>query len=939
MIFKKLFRPKYQDPNPQVRIAAIGSLSPEEQQHKSQLHELAFNDEDPNVNLAALKRLNNFALWCKMAQTGKSERVRKKAQSMVEDALFAQGELDISAKERHQFILECKSISLLEKLLALPSLQTEHADLLLGMLKKIDKPHVTRQIFLSTANEQIQLALLAEIDDQSTLLKCAKRSELSSVKQAIESKVEQLAQSKAKPKELEKNARMILSQLLALKDKTDLLFVQRQKDNLSKAYQQAQLEFDCLKADVRTNLEERFAEISNKVDAVIALLEPQWRASIIASQLESNLDSIQLRIEALLSNINLELCKDINKVTMGEVEGYEHQLQALQAELQLLSDKVNQAETQNYAIPQVHRNIEQLFNRINQSKATLGRLPEFQKSVEVADEFLTKFANLPLPTDLSQLDASKAYLHEQTLTWKEYIASYQSNWPQNLQQQWKAVRTNWQAAITVLSEQVKQNENRVKGKLRAVDSLVNQGKFKAAMGLFERVRQWYAELPEKQQAILQRSFDSTKEQIENLKDWQQYIAEPRKPAILAEVEAIILTPLEIKQQSAAVKRLRSEWNSLGNLQTDEDSALNKEFEILIEKAFEPCRDYFVQQEQERAKNLVDKQAIISSLNDLQHQSLAGNELVSRLTPLQNGWRNIGKVDYQLTTQLKQQYEQALAPLKQRVKQFYQDNQQQKESLIAQAKALLDNEDVMAAVEQAKLLQQKWKSIASAGHKRENTLWANFRDVNDQLFAKRQLAFDSSKEQLNQQTQALDEQLQQLSQDLTSAAGLSELDEADSAIAQVNQLAADLPDSASRSYRNKIRHLTEQVEKKRQKVLTNKDTQVMNQLFDVLEKSATQPEIQSLLQGLPNQWQQHFNAKQAPDSSRQDLTILMDILADVPSPDSERDRRKTLQLQVMTDKLQHGDALDKHELLCLWVQHGKLDADELPLLERVKAQYN
>ena len=109
MIFKNLFRPKHQDPKPAVRITAIGSLSAEVPEQKSILHELAFNDEDVNVSLAALAKLNSFVLWYKMAEIAKNDRIAKRAQQVVESTLFSDDESTMARDEKFAFAYECKN--------------------------------------------------------------------------------------------------------------------------------------------------------------------------------------------------------------------------------------------------------------------------------------------------------------------------------------------------------------------------------------------------------------------------------------------------------------------------------------------------------------------------------------------------------------------------------------------------------------------------------------------------------------------------------------------------------------------------------------------------------------------------------------------------------------------------------------------------------------
>ena len=103
MIFSRIFAPSHQSPKPEKRMQAIESLSPEKAQEKTILHELAFNDEDANVSLAALEKLNSFVLWLKMSQIAKQSRVKKAAEKKVNAALLGEGMSHSPAKRYSLF--------------------------------------------------------------------------------------------------------------------------------------------------------------------------------------------------------------------------------------------------------------------------------------------------------------------------------------------------------------------------------------------------------------------------------------------------------------------------------------------------------------------------------------------------------------------------------------------------------------------------------------------------------------------------------------------------------------------------------------------------------------------------------------------------------------------------------------------------------------------
>ncbi|MEI8650436.1 DUF349 domain-containing protein [Paraglaciecola sp. Hal342] len=150
---------------------------------------------------------------------------------------------------------------------------------------------------------------------------------------------------------------------------------------------------------------------------------------------------------------------------------------------------------------------------------------------------------------------------------------------------------------------------------------------------------------------------------------QAYIAMPRKPALLEEAEALVKANLSVSLRAEQVKELRRRWNSLGVLNTPEDDALNAQFDTLIEQAFAPCREHFEKQQAQRESNLVQKQALIVEVTDLEEQSLEASELSKVVQQLQQKWQKIGDVDFTVKTELNNAYRQALAPLKSKLRRI------------------------------------------------------------------------------------------------------------------------------------------------------------------------------------------------------------------------------------------------------------------------------
>ena len=195
MIFDRFFKAKHLNSDPQVRLAAIPNLVLEKPADKQALHELAFNDSQANVSLAALDRLNSFPLWLKASETADNARVRRQAHDRVlsevnnpQSSLLSQADFDA-------FVAESKNLILLEQLLFSNRRLQDNDVLALAVLLKINKQNTSRLYFKDHANQAQQQVIVSRTNDTNELSKLLKHTDEQAVAVAIEAKVEHLLRS------------------------------------------------------------------------------------------------------------------------------------------------------------------------------------------------------------------------------------------------------------------------------------------------------------------------------------------------------------------------------------------------------------------------------------------------------------------------------------------------------------------------------------------------------------------------------------------------------------------------------------------------------------------------------------------------------------------------------------------------------------------------
>ncbi|WP_340676910.1 DUF349 domain-containing protein [Paraglaciecola sp.] len=936
MIFNRFFRSKHLDAKPQVRIKAIAQLDKELNAQKTILHELAFNDPDANVSLAALHRLDSFALWYKMSTSGKDDRVVKKSQQMVEKQLFDDNDPSLSEKEKHNFVSQCKDMRLLEKLVLLPWVQH---DLVLAqnVLTKLAKPQIDEKIILESANPELQMTLLCALKDEpashKTINRLLKKTDSAAIKNQAASLLQQWQQQQQLPVTVEKETRMLLSRLLALKDSNELGHIHTQQQQLTAQFQVLEPQFVCLPLAKQQEFTGKWAELNNKLNNTIDKLTPQWHAQQQLAAVQQTIDKVLQDSEQVVARVEVQLNKPLSELNSQDVSVDETQLAeayaVIQQQLTTLGDEYKKG----------RQALIVMAERIANCQQTLSNLPAFTQCLDDCQQLIEQLADLSLPNDVSQLDAGEQYLREIKVQWRTTTHGFSQNLPADIRQQWQQLISAWQSALKQLNSQITDDLNRCRHKLRAIDALITQGRFRLAMDLYARVTGWYSNLPEKQQGMLEKNYQQVKQQIENLQDWQEYIAAPRKPALLADAEALVAAPLKVEQQAAAVKNLRQQWSSLGVIDSESDRALNQAFDDTIEKAFATCRAHYDQQQKAREQNLLDKQGILAQLVKLNAGSENGNAVAKQMRSLQDQWRKIGEVEFKQRNEVNELYQNAIAPLKQKINESYQANAEQKEALLVKAQKCLEMDSLDDAIEQIKKLQAQWKTIEHAGRKAEAELWPKFREVSDAVFAKRQEQQTELKQNLTAQVEQVKQQLKQMKQALDSAQDKAALDKAAGFRTSVIEAISELPDKERSTFVRQLSSLEDGLKSRELSLESAQYKQQYQLIFSALEQWQAIDSLPEVVTSLPNAWQQAFQSHDpATKHNRHELTITLEIVSEQDSPTSDAKQRQAIQLQLMAQKLQHGHLESADELLKQWISCGPLTPAEIGLLARVQGLF-
>ena len=234
--------------------------------------------------------------------------------------------------------------------------------------------------------------------------------------------------------------------------------------------------------------------------------------------------------------------------------------------------------------------------------------------------------------------------------------------------------------------------------------------------------------------------------VRELRDWRTFAEAPKRQALCAQMEELAERPLEIHDQADAVKALRQQWNDLGGTDTRQGRELRKRFDRAAERAFDPCRKHFKEQEERRKFNLEQRKAIVAALadfvdqNDWGHADWRGVEQVLRQARAE--WRRYRPMERKAGRALAEQFEKLADDIHGKLKAAWQRNLERKEKIVAEAKEVQESgQPNSAKAEAIKALQRQWKAAGPVPRREDQRLWKLFRSECDAVFEARNAAQD------------------------------------------------------------------------------------------------------------------------------------------------------------------------------------------------------
>jgi len=714
-----LFKPRWRHSDPEVRLNAIRKLSPNRPEQARILRQLALHDNNSQVRVGAVSRLSDTDSLLDVLSNSTDPEVREQAGLRVSECLQENG-----------------------------------SDGLSELLRRLDDEDARTQIILNVSNEQLQQSALNCIDDEAALMQVALHARLATMRREAAERVERA--------DLLEN----LQRLSRGRDKT----VHRiSRNKLNRLRELARLEAE--QSRRRDELLQQLEQLAKGPD--IQFLQVRTQALTQEwGQLPPPDDERRSRYEHWLEQVNARL-QAAAQAEQQERERQQQQQQDRQSAhtlLQQLTELSQQGPIPSEQLDSLQQQWDSLTSRTDlepQQQEQWRRLSQQVRDHRAAEERLQQQS-----AQIQTLLDPQAQVSEQQLRQARQLLR-NIHWPdtcppppllQSLQQQIE----HWQQAIRQQNEQSTRLEDQLQQQLQSLEQKLEQGEIATAESLHTEIAKHFEPSATPFEGLEARYRQLTAKLAE-LRDWQGFAASSKKEELCQQMEALIGADLQPQALADRIRELQQEWKQIDHTDPVHSQKLWKRFHEAGEQAYAPCQAWFSAQRQKREHNLQQRREICQQLSqfihgmDWEQADWHAVEAISRTA--REEWRQFSPVDRAPGRPVQQEFNGLLRELDNRIKAHRQACADRKEEIIARAAELAQSEDIQAAAEEAKRLQQEWKATGATFRSRERGLWQAFREQCDLIFSR-----------LKQERQARNTQKAPAAQDaLLSGASLQALE--------------------------------------------------------------------------------------------------------------------------------------------------------------------
>jgi hypothetical protein len=375
----------------------------------------------------------------------------------------------------------------------------------------------------------------------------------------------------------------------------------------------------------------------------------------------------------------------------------------------------------------------QTLHSLSSRAAELGRLSKAAEQVDAADfKAIQKLQQ-------QSLKLSRA------LAWPDELSAGLPTTIQALREQ----RAQLEKRLTVLQEKQQVTLEKVEKAFEVFRSELGTNHFRNADRALNKLRNLLRQLPPARQDHFQQELRPLLARLQEIHDWQGFAIEPKKQELIEQMQALVGSGEDPDTLAAKIKALQKEWKKLGPLSPRRDQELWKLFRAAADEAWAPCSEVFELRAEARKQVFRQRMGLVAQLVEYERK-IAWPDLENpdpelpapdwkmvrkTLNTARKAFAELVPVDRKQDRKSHKALDKVCNRIYAHLEQEYTRNIDRKKTLVAEARALVEQEDLKLAIDRAKAIQREWKEVGLTPQRIDRPLWKDFRKACDAVFAR------------------------------------------------------------------------------------------------------------------------------------------------------------------------------------------------------------
>ena len=745
-----LFKPAWKSSSVEKRLKAISAMNSASLEKQKILAQLAADDVDISVCIAAIQKLTSVATLHEVSIKHDSDSVRGEAEKRLNELISAGASLD---KDQYRDLLN------------------QYPELTVRVAAYAELASVRTEAIQSLPeNQLVEVLGLTVYTDSRRLI------------------AERLTNAEANIEALESARKMLRG-----KDKNAERLIKTKIDEFRRQEKQHA---------------ENLATVEKLINEVEYLVSRDWRAEFKAKlQVNRNSwDELDFKIDAD-TNQRYQTARQIIDSRFEQQNIIE---QAKQSQQQLIDDLdaflrditgrdlTSSLETHTETsskIDQFSVSWQQLAVNNQPELVTQELVEKILNALQSANQLVLKGADIlqeersaeSEETDACRQDRAAKTLAENSQ--KLSAALKQLKWPAaygelRVATELQAQLTDWRKMQAASAAERKEKLDLLHKKISSIFRFSRAGNLARAKQFCQRVEKGLRQFEGKELAALEERFEEARKTLGDMGDWKNFATEPKYVELCEAMELLASSKLHPDKLSNEMKGLQQQWKKLGN--SDISDSYWPRFKEAADKVYQPCADFFDKRHALRKTHLEQRQQYVVQMRELFEATDWDNNpdykaVQSSLRSISDLFAAIKDVERGAGEKQWKQFKKFKDQVTAKLDVVYEANIRLKHQLIEQAEALAEAEAKEENLAKLKSLQTSWKQVGITKRNQDQKAWTKFKKQGDLVFKKVQELRHGQKEKTDQQVNAYRDIIKDIQQLARTAKNLAEADQLFSAL--------------------------------------------------------------------------------------------------------------------------------------------------------------